>query len=512
MVSNVALLRVFGLNFTLSVCLCFFNVGTYDKLALGGISLVTLNVNLNNGDILHELGQFFSDMFQNLKSGLLFFGGPLDIVVAVLDVLATTLVVFYILKILRDSRAWQLLKGVFLIVAFAVICSLAGLTTVGFIFNNTISVLAIAFVIIFQPELRRALETFGRNSFNVLSSAISQEEGYRSPGLVHNLIESIVRACEKMAETRTGALIILERQTRLSDLMEQENVVSLDAAVSATMLLQIFYKGSPLHDGAVLIRNGRVLAARIHVPLSDNYHLRKDYGTRHRAAVGASEMGDAIAIVVSEERGCISLAVEGRLYTLDNADALRTLLHKLLGATRSGVRLSSIGNLFRGGIRQSRRDGEKTEPQIEPAVTRRGKPRDPNRMSTRQRVVLLITSLAIAVGLWLYVQVTVNPVSTRTFVVSLTSINLEVAEANGYEMQIPLRNVQVSIQGRQRTISDLNANDILAYIDLAQIEQPGIARLDVQIDTKGLLYMEPTFISPAQIAVTVWKKDGTDAQ
>ncbi|NLK88790.1 MAG: hypothetical protein GX276_01425, partial [Clostridiaceae bacterium] len=166
----------------------------------------------------------------------------------------------------------------------------------------------------------------------------------------------------------------------------------------------------------------------------------------------------------------------------------------------------------RGGIRQSRRDGKKTDPQIEPAVTRRGKPRDPNRMSTRQRVVLLIASLAIAVGLWLYVQVTVNPVSTRTFVVSLTSINLEAAEANGYEMQIPLRNVQVTIQGRQRTISDLNTSDILAYIDLAQIEQPGIARLDVQVDTKGLLYMEPTFISPAQIAVTVWTKDGADVQ
>lgn len=464
-------------------------------------------MNLTNADFLYELGQFFSVMFQDLRDGLLFFGGPLDVVVAVLDILATTLVIFYVLKILRDSRAWQLLKGVFMIIAFAVICSLAGLTTVGFLFNNTISVLAIAFVIIFQPELRRALETFGRNSFNMLSSAISQEEAYRSSGSVHNLIESIVRACEKMAETRTGALIILERQTKLGELIEQENAVSLDAAVSATVLMQLFFKGSPLHDGAVLIRNGRIMAARIHVPLSDNYHLRKDYGTRHRAAIGASEMGDAISVVVSEERGSISLALESRLYVLDNADALRTLLHKLLGAPRAGVSLGSIGSLIRSGIRKSRKQrGTIQGKEGEPAVTRQERTRDPNRMSTRQRVLLLIASLAIAIGLWLYVQVTINPVSTRSFVVSLTSVNLETAEGKGFDLEVPLRNVQVTLQGRQRAVTDLSASDVRAYIDLAHVDQAGVIVLDVRVDTRGFQYLETTFISPAQIAVTVWEK------
>jgi len=139
-----------------------------------------------------------------------------------------------------------------------------------------------------------------------------------------------------MAATRTGALIIIERQTKLGEFIEQENAVQLDAAVSATMLQQIFYKGSPLHDGAVVIRDGRISAARVHVPLSDNYHLRRDYGTRHRAAIGASEIGDTLAVVVSEERGSISLAIEGRLFVLDNADALRSMLHKMLGAPRQG--------------------------------------------------------------------------------------------------------------------------------------------------------------------------------
>ena len=307
---------------------------------------------LSSSDLLTNVGQFITNLFQDFTNGLLFFGGPLDIAVSVLDILATALVIYYVLKILRDSRAWQLLKGLILIISFAVLCSLVGLTTVGFLLNNTISVLAIAFVVIFQPELRRALETVGRNSFNVISSAISQDELNRTKGSVHNLIESIVRACERMIETGTGALIILERQTKLSELVEQENVVQLDAAVSSTILQQIFYKGSPLHDGAVLIRDGRLAAARIHVPLSDNYHLRKDYGTRHRAAIGASEMGDAIAVVVSEERGCISLTLEGRLYTMDNGDALRTLLHKLLSPARPGAGFGGLGKLFRSSRRQ----------------------------------------------------------------------------------------------------------------------------------------------------------------
>ena len=131
--------------------------------------------------------------------------------------------------------------------------------------------------------------------------------------------------------TRTGALIIIERSTRLGELYEQENAVRVDAIVSSALLRQIFYTGSPLHDGAVVIRDGRVAAARVHIALSDNYHLRRDFGLRHRAAVGASEMGDAIAVVVSEERGTISIAVDGVLHVLGNADSLRTHLHRLLG-------------------------------------------------------------------------------------------------------------------------------------------------------------------------------------
>lgn len=457
-----------------------------------------------NGDILSDIGQFISDLFQDLTSGLLFFGGPFDIAMAVIDILVTTLMVYYVLKILRDSRAWQLLKGLILIIAFALIGGLAGLSTVGFLLNNTISIFAIAFVVIFQPELRRALETFGRSSFNKISSAISADEAEKGTGFIHSTIEAIVRACDKMAETRTGALIILERQTRLGELIEQENVVHMDAAVSATMLLQTFYKGSPLHDGAIIIRNGRITAARVHVPLSDTYHLRKDYGTRHRAAIGASDLGDAIAIVVSEERGMISLALEGRLYTLDNADALRALLHKLLSNQRSSVRLAS---LFRSS-RQQEKEASKEEniPEVSKSAIA-SIPQTRRRTMRKPRVLLLIVSIAIALVIWLYVQVTINPVSSRSFSVPLSYRNVELAEDQGYEMQIPLQNIQVTIMGRQNAVNDLVREDVEAYIDFEQIEEPGLVSLEVYVDTTGLVHLRPTHVSPESITINVWQDE-----
>ena len=274
-----------------------------------------------------EIGEFFSGIWQSMTDGLLFLGGPLDMIVSALDILITSLVFYFILKLFRDSRAWQLLRGILLIIAFAFVTSFLGLNTISFLFNNTISILAIAVLIIFQPELRKTLEKLGRNRLVKYISPKDRENAVDSG--TRQLIESIVSACESMSKTRTGALIIIERATRLGELQSQENAVQIDAGVSTTLLKQIFYTGSPLHDGAVLIRDDRIAAARIHVPLSDAYHLRHEFGTRHRAAVGASELGDAVAVVVSEERGTISLAIEGRLFELANADALRSQLYRL---------------------------------------------------------------------------------------------------------------------------------------------------------------------------------------
>ncbi len=459
-----------------------------------------------NGDILSDLGQFVRNLFREITSGLLFLGGPLDVLIAVVDVLATALVLYYVLKLLRDSRAWQLLKGLILILTFAVVGSLAGLNTVGFLMNNTLSVLAIAFVVIFQPELRRALEAVGRSSFNVLSSAMMTDERGLTAGSLHNLIESIVRACQSMAESRTGALLIIERKTRLGELAEQENVVQLDAAVSTTFLLQIFYKGSPLHDGAVLIRQGRLAAARVHVPLSDNYHLRRDYGTRHRAAIGASEMGDALAVVVSEERGSISVALDGKLYTLDNADALRTVLHKQLGYSRPSTGL--VGQIFRGNKRQrlsAHPAGADLSAQAEQEGVDAAGPHKVKKQTTpgRSRLALAILSLFIAIVLWLYVQVTVNPIERRTFTIPLTYDGIELVESRGFELQYPLQNIQVTLMGRRKVIQALTSSDVGAYLDFSDITEPGLVRLPVQIDTGTLQYVRTTYQSPSTMTISV---------
>ncbi|MDD2458236.1 MAG: diadenylate cyclase CdaA [Eubacteriales bacterium] len=504
---------------------------------------------MNTGDLLTDLGQFVRSLFSDLTSGLLFFGGPVDILMAALDIIATSLVVYYILKLLRDTRAWQLLKGLAMIIGFALICSLLGLTTVGFLLNNTISVFAIAFVVIFQPELRRALETVGRSSFSVLSTALASDDTEQTTRTVHHMIESIVRACDKMAATRTGALIIIERQTKLGEFLEQENAVQLDAAVSATMLQQIFYKGSPLHDGAVVIRDGRISAARVHVPLSDNYHLRRDYGTRHRAAIGASEIGDTLAVVVSEERGSISLALEGRLFILDNADALRSLLHKMLGAPKQGgtwtgifrprrdePAAAAVKNQAKAAAAVAQTSAESARAIIESQLSHQQKSPGPEsgssvpgksrlrwpirigrqrdavdrpKMPRRQRVLTALASLLIAVVIWLYVQVTINPVISRTFSTQVSYRGVETARSNGFIVQMPLETVQITLMGRQKTINDLSVNDINAYIDLSDLAQTGLQSLAVAVDTSSLSYTRATFVTPSTITVSVRAVEGS---
>lgn len=496
----------------------------------------------NNSDILLDFGSFFRNLMNDITSGLLFFGGPVDILIAILDILATAYVIHYILKILRDTRAWQLLKGLALIVGLAFVFSLLGLTTVGFMLNNTISVLAIAFVVIFQPELRRALETVGRSSFSRLSSALSADDSEQTTRSIHHMIEAIVRACDKMAETQTGALIIIERTTRLGEFAEQENAVQLDAAVSSTMLQQIFYKGSPLHDGAVLIRNGRINAARVHVPLSDNYHLRRDYGTRHRAAIGASEIGDTLAIVVSEERGSISLALEGRLFVLDNADALRSLLHKILGQPRHGTTWTGLFKPRREDLDPEApiEHAENTQPVKSSAesaralieaellrqksvqeqianmaasknarhrlglFTNRGQTQESAGKYPRwQRILTALTSLLIAMMIWLYVQVSINPVETRTYSVQVSYRGVEIAQANGYVIQMPIETVQISLMGRKKNVSSLSAGDVTAYIDVSKVAQTGLTTLPIEVDTSNVRYMKTTMLTPSTLMLNV---------
>ncbi len=467
---------------------------------------------LSGMGILEEAREFIENLLEDLANGFLFFGTPLELVWTGVDILVTALVIYYVMRLLSDSRAWQLLKGIVLIVVFSQVCILLGLQTVGFVLGNTLSVLAIAFVIIFQPELRRALETVGRSSFQFLASGLIQEETQEARRMLHNRIEAIVRACDRMVETQTGALIVIERQTKLGELAQQENAVLLDAAVSASMLQQIFYKGSPLHDGAVLIRDDRILAARVHIPLSDNYHLRKEYGTRHRAAVGASEMGDAIAIVVSEERGMISVSLEGRLYAMENGDALRTLLHRLLAQERSPNVLTS---LLRSRKPASATPGRPSESGAGPSVRSASPPGNSDateapeeiairpRRIRKRRILMQISSLVLSMLLWLYVQVTLNPVEIRTLDLALEIRGGEVLEASGYSVTLSSTAVSVTLTGRRKTFDGFVNADAEAYILMTAEDGPGTMLRPVQVDAGRAGRSLRMVTDPRQVLVTV---------
>ncbi|HHU53753.1 MAG TPA: TIGR00159 family protein [Clostridiaceae bacterium] len=432
---------------------------------------------------LDQLVTFFKNLFNSLQEGILFVGEPLDIALAVIDILITTFIFYYILRIVRDSRAWQLLKGILFIIFLTIIARVFGLSLLSYLLMNTISVFSLAFVIIFQPELRRTLETVGRSGLNLFNPRSGEYQGERAATTVSQMIESIVQACGEMAESYTGALIVIERTTPLGELQDQENAVEIDSPVSTSLIKQIFVDSTPLHDGAILIRYGRIAAARIHIPLSDNYHLRKDYGTRHRAAIGASEMGDAIAIVLSEEKGTISIAIEGRLYVLENSDALRTQLHRFLLQDEEETE---------GHFRLFRRK-KKNKTMFGPRIPK------------TRRVLLLFVSLISAFALWFYVQATVNPIEAKSFSVPLSFENTEVPSEKGFEVTYPTKNIQISLTGRKNLLDSMTNRDLEAYLDLAQIEEEGIQTIKINISKNTPLYTRTNYITPDEITIAVRK-------
>ncbi len=235
-----------------------------------------------------------------------------------LDLAAVTLIFYWLLTVVQGTRAVQLVRGIIILwLASALLSTLFQLSTLTWLIRNSGLALLIAIPIIFQPELRRALEQLGRTGVWFNRGVLG---GRRE---IEAMVDEVAAACALLSRQKHGALIVLERQTGLQDYADKG--VSLDAEVSRQLLVTIFYPNSPMHDGAVIIRNGRMVAAGTVLPLSDNV-LPQQYGTRHRAALGISEYSDAIAVVVSEERGAITVAANGRLVSNLTPDRLRRLL------------------------------------------------------------------------------------------------------------------------------------------------------------------------------------------
>ncbi|MEG2929850.1 MAG: diadenylate cyclase CdaA [Oscillospiraceae bacterium] len=224
----------------------------------------------------------------------------------IIDVFIVTVLIYQVLTLVKQTRAAQLLKGIVLLFVVYVLSTQLGLKTLGFLLTNLLQFGFIAMVVVFQPELRRALEQMGRSSIFSLSMFQKKTAEEEEIETIRKSITAICDGVQQMSEKQTGALIVMERFSSLSEIKRSGTVV--DGDISPELIGTIFYEGSPLHDGAVIITDNRVACAGCVLPLSDNLEISKDMGTRHRAALGLSEMSDAIILVVSEETGIVSMA------------------------------------------------------------------------------------------------------------------------------------------------------------------------------------------------------------
>ena len=229
----------------------------------------------------------------------------------ILDILIVSVLIYEIARWIKNTRAWTLLKGIMLLVFVAMAAYVFQLHTISWLINNTMGVGVTAAIIVFQPELRNALEQLGRKNpiVNLFSSDESRDEKIR---YTDRTIQEIVRATIEMSKVKTGALIVLEREVPLGEY--ERTGIPVDAKMSSQLLINIFEHNTPLHDGAVIVRSNRIVSATCYLPLSDSLEIGKELGTRHRAAVGISEVSDSVTIVVSEETGGISIAQGGRIY------------------------------------------------------------------------------------------------------------------------------------------------------------------------------------------------------
>lgn len=231
-------------------------------------------------------------------------------------------VIYRAMMLIKGTRAVQLIKGLAILLVASFVSQILGLDTVQWILEQIRLAIVVALPIVFQPELRRALEKLGRGKFFARPLSYLGEED------MSMLISELVRATQHLSRSKTGALVILEREIGVNDFVETG--VKLDAVVTAELLLNIFEPNTPLHDGAAIIRGDRVIAAGCFLPLTDSPYLSKQLGTRHRAALGVTEVSDAIAIIVSEETGTISVADEGKLTRYLEEKNLRETLEELL--------------------------------------------------------------------------------------------------------------------------------------------------------------------------------------
>lgn len=248
----------------------------------------------------------------------------------ILEILIIAFTIYHVSLWVKKTRAWALVKGILILFLCYIIAYLLDMSVILWIFNKTLAIGITALLIVFQPELRKALEELGKK--NIVRSIVPfDEQKDKNKRFSDKSINEIIRATVEMAKVKTGALIILEKDIVLSEY--ERTGINLDSAISSQLLINIFEHNTPLHDGAVIIRGDRIVAATCYLPLSDNLGLSKELGTRHRAGVGISEVSDSLTIIVSEETGKISVALGGKLLRNVDGDLLRKQIDELQGNT-----------------------------------------------------------------------------------------------------------------------------------------------------------------------------------
>lgn len=254
---------------------------------------------------------YISDVFNNLLRVLMSIT-----VFDVIDILLLAVLICVVIKFMQETRAEQLLKGILVLGVLFFVVQICQLKVMSFLFQNFLQVGLLAVVVVFQPELRRMLEKVGTAKVpSIVASMDNGDEGFAQAR--ERAIQGIASACERLSRTKTGALIVIERQTKLGNIIEQSTVINSDP--SPELFCNLFYNKAPLHDGAVIIRNNRIYAAGCFLPItSKGQYVDADLGSRHRAALGMSENSDALVVVVSEETGIISVAKGGQLTRFDS--------------------------------------------------------------------------------------------------------------------------------------------------------------------------------------------------
>lgn len=247
--------------------------------------------------------------------------------VDVLEILIIAFVLYHVTSWVRKTRAWTLVRGILVLILAYLVAYLLNMSVILWVFDNTIGLGITALLIVFQPELRKALDELGQKT--IVNSLLPFDDNKDNLRFSDRTVNEIVRATDELARAKTGALIIMEREIILSEY--ERTGINLDSAISSQLLINIFEHNTPLHDGAVILRGDRIVAATCYLPLSDNMGLSKELGTRHRAGVGISEVSDSLTVIVSEETGKISIAVGGKLIRNIDGDLLRKYLHEVQG-------------------------------------------------------------------------------------------------------------------------------------------------------------------------------------